>query len=179
MVEIGVQDPPGSRKQKKQQKKPVTRKAEEHMLRRKAPFFPASPTARKNMYTLTVSVGKNGSAPPNDEVKELRQTIQTLWEENAELRQKLKDLIDELKALRTGQSNTNPQTDLTLTATVGCQELTTSVAGIKNAPANLCNLISNIQNEARKDKERLVQLTAMESRGKPDARPSREYGEQL
>ncbi|KAH7977129.1 hypothetical protein HPB51_027014 [Rhipicephalus microplus] len=163
---------------KKQQKKPFTRKEDDGMVSRKAPFFSASPTAQNNTNTQTVLVGKNGSAPPNDEVKDLRQTIQTLRAENAELRQKLNELIDELKALRTGQTNANPQSDLTLTATVGHQEFTTTMAAIKNALANLGTLISNIQDEARKDRERLVQLKAMKSRGKIYARPSPEYGEQ-
>ncbi|KAH8034873.1 hypothetical protein HPB51_003160 [Rhipicephalus microplus] len=156
MVEIGVQDPPGSKKQEK---------AAEEALHQKG----------RRRYVI---IGKNGSAPPNDEVKDLRQTIQTLRAENAELRQKLNNLIDELKALRTGQTNANLQSDLTLTATVGRQEFTTTMAAIKNALANLGNLISNIQDEARKDRERLVQLTAIKSRGKPYARPSPEYGEQ-
>ncbi|KAH8031161.1 hypothetical protein HPB51_013527 [Rhipicephalus microplus] len=150
---------------KKQQKKPVTRKKNDGTVSRKAPFFSASPTAPNNTNTQTVLVGKNRSAPPKDEVEELRQTIQTLRAENAEPRQKLNDLIDELKALRTGQTNANPRSDLTLTATVGRQEFTTTMAAIKNALANLSNLISNIQDEARKDRERLVQLTAMKFRG--------------
>ncbi|KAH8023751.1 hypothetical protein HPB51_016490 [Rhipicephalus microplus] len=103
---------------KKQQKKPVTRKEDDGAVSRKAPFFFASTTAPNNTNTQTVMVGKNGSAPPNDEVKEIRQTIQTLMAENAELRRKLNDLIDEQKALRTGQTNANPQSDLMLTATV-------------------------------------------------------------
>ncbi|KAH7948601.1 hypothetical protein HPB51_028470 [Rhipicephalus microplus] len=152
---------------KKQQKKPVTRKEEDGTVSRKAPFFSASPTAPKNTNTQTVLVGKNVSAPPNNEVKELRQAIQALWADNAELRQKLNDLIDELKALRTGQTDANPQTDLTLTATVGCQEFTTTMAAMKNSLANLSNLISNIQVEARKDRDCLVQLMAMKSKGIP------------
>ncbi|KAH8038348.1 hypothetical protein HPB51_001131 [Rhipicephalus microplus] len=163
---------------KKQQKKPSTRKKDDGMVSRKAPFFSASSTAPNNTNTQTVIVGKNGSAPPNDEVKGLRQTIQTLRAENAKLWQKLNNLIDELKALRTGQTNANPQSDLSLTATVGRQEFTTTMAAIKNALANLGNLISSIQDEARKGRERLVQLTAMKSRGKPYARPSPEYGKQ-
>ncbi|KAH8036977.1 hypothetical protein HPB51_007653 [Rhipicephalus microplus] len=161
---------------KKQQKKPSTRKEDDGMVSKKATFFSASPTAPNNTNTPTVIVGKNGSAPPKDEVKDLRQTIKTLRAENAELRQKLNDLIDELNALRTGQTNANPQSDLTLTATVGRQEITTTKAAIKNALANLGNLISNIQDEARKDRKRLVQLTAMKSRGKPYAWPSPKYG---
>ncbi|KAH8025844.1 hypothetical protein HPB51_012876 [Rhipicephalus microplus] len=156
MVKIGVQDPPGSRKQEKA----------------------AEQTRHQEGRQRYVMVGKNGSAPPNHEVKDLRQTIQTLRAENADLRQKLNDLIDELKALRTGQTNASPKSDLTLTATIGCQEFTTTMAAIKNALANLGNLISNIQDEARKDRERLVQLTAMKSRGKPYARPLPEYDEQ-
>ncbi|KAL1444201.1 hypothetical protein MTO96_029967 [Rhipicephalus appendiculatus] len=163
---------------KKQQKKPITKKEDDGTVSRKAPFFSASPTAPKHTNTQTILVGTNGNAPPNDEVKELRQTIQTLRAENAELRQKLNDLIDELKALRTGQTNANSRADVTLSATIGRQEFTTTMASMNNALANLSNLISNIQDEARKDRERLVQLTGMKSRGKPYARPSAEYGEQ-
>ncbi|KAH8029493.1 hypothetical protein HPB51_000731 [Rhipicephalus microplus] len=179
MVEIGVQDPPGSRKPEKAAEETLHQEGRRRYGEQESAFFSASPTAPNNTNTQTVIVGKNGNAPPNDEVKGLRQTIQTLRAENAELRQKLNDLIDELKALRTGQTNANPQLDyLTLTATVGRQEFTTTMAAIQNALANLGNLISNIQDEARKNRERLVQLTAMKSRGKPYARPSPEYGEQ-
>ncbi|KAH7938713.1 hypothetical protein HPB51_028769 [Rhipicephalus microplus] len=94
---------------KKQQKKPVTRKEDEGIVSRKAPFFSASPTAPNNTNTQTVMVGKNGSEPPNDEVKDSRQTVQTLRAENAKLQQKLNDLIDKLKALRTGHTNANPR----------------------------------------------------------------------
>ncbi|KAL1482822.1 hypothetical protein MTO96_013701 [Rhipicephalus appendiculatus] len=163
---------------KKQQKKPIAKKEDDGTVSRKAPFFSASSTAPKNTNTQTIMVGNTGNAPPNEEVKELRQTIQTLRAENAELRQKLNELIDELKALRTGQTNANSQADVTLSATVGRQEFTSTMASINNALANLSNLISNIQDEARKDRERLVQLTGMKSRGKPYARPSAEYGEQ-
>ncbi|KAH7953253.1 hypothetical protein HPB49_006463 [Dermacentor silvarum] len=150
---------------KKQQKKTIAKKEEDSKVSWKAHLFPASPTAPKNTNTQ------------NDEVNELRQTIQTLRAENAELRQKLNELIDELKALRTGQPNSNPQTDETQSATIGRQEFTTSMVAMNNALANLSNLVSNLQEEARKDRERLVQFTGMKSRTKPYTRPSADHGE--
>ncbi|KAL1414363.1 hypothetical protein MTO96_007601 [Rhipicephalus appendiculatus] len=177
-VEIGVQDQPGSRNQKEAAEEAHNQEGRRRYGEQESAFFSASPTAPKHTNTQTILVGTNGNAPPNDEVKELRQTIQTLRAENAELRQKLNDLIDELKALRTGQTNAKSQADVTLSATIGRQEFTTTMASMNNALANLSNLISNIQDEARKDRERLVQLTGMKSRGKPYARPSAEYGEQ-
>ncbi|KAH8042023.1 hypothetical protein HPB51_019764 [Rhipicephalus microplus] len=107
MFEIGVQDPPGSRKQEKAAEETLHQEGRRRYGEQESAFF-ASPTAPNNTNTQTVMVGKNGSAPHNDEVKDLRQTIQTPRVENAELRQKLNDLIDELKALRTGQINANP-----------------------------------------------------------------------
>ncbi|KAH7953807.1 hypothetical protein HPB49_012642 [Dermacentor silvarum] len=150
---------------KKQQKKTIAKKEEDSKVSWKAHLFPPSPTAPKNTNTQ------------NDEVNELRQTIQTLRAENAELRQKLNELIDELKALRTGQPNSNPQTDETQSATIGRQEFTTSMVAMNNALANLSNLVSNLQEEARKDRERLVQFTGMKSRTKPYNRPSADHGE--
>ncbi|KAH7960822.1 hypothetical protein HPB49_023594 [Dermacentor silvarum] len=150
---------------KKQQKKTIAKKEEDSKVSWKAHLFPASPTAPKNTNTQ------------NDEVNELRQTIQTLRAENAELRQKLNELIDELKALRTGQPNSNPQTDETQSATIGRQEFTTSMVAMNNALANLSNLVSNLQEEARKHRERLVQFTGMKSRTKPYTRPSADHGE--
>ncbi|KAH7970411.1 hypothetical protein HPB49_006714 [Dermacentor silvarum] len=149
----------------KQQKKTIAKKEEDSKVSWKAHLFPASPTAPKNTNTQ------------NDEVNELRQTIQTLRAENAELRQKLNELIDELKALRTGQPNSNPQTDETQSATIGRQEFTTSMVAMNNALANLSNLVSNLQEEARKDRERLVQFTGMKSRTKPYTRSSADHGE--
>lgn len=144
----------------------MTKKEEDSKVSWKAHLFPASPTAPQNTNTQ------------NDKVNELSQTIQTLRAENAELRQKLNELIDELKALRTGKTNSNPQTDETQSATIGRQEFTTAMVAMNNALANLSSLISNIQEEARKDRERLVQFTGMKSRTKPYTRPSAEYGEQ-
>lgn len=159
---------------KKQQKK----KTEESRVSWKEHLFPASPAAPQNTNTQITLTGKNANGQPNDEVKELRQIIQTLRAENAELRQKLNDLIEELKAQRTGQAISKPPTDETQSANIGRQEFTTAMTAMNSALANLSNLISNIQDETRRDRERLVQFTGMKSRGKPYDRPSVEHGEQ-
>ncbi|KAH7958642.1 hypothetical protein HPB49_003603 [Dermacentor silvarum] len=92
---------------KKKQQKFITKKEEDSKVNWKADVFSAYPTAPKNTNTQ------------NDEVNELRQTIETLRAENAELGQKLNELIDELNALRIGQTNSNSQTDETQWATIG------------------------------------------------------------
>ncbi|KAH7941336.1 hypothetical protein HPB49_012363 [Dermacentor silvarum] len=150
---------------KKQQKKTITKKEEDSKVSWKAHLFSASPTAPKSTNTQ------------NDEVNELTQTIHALRAEKDELRQKLNELIDELKALRTGRTKSNPQTDETQSATIRRQEFATTMVAMNNALANLSNLVSNLQEEARKDRERLVQFTGMKSRTKPYTRPSADHGE--
>lgn len=164
-------------KKKQEQKKTAPKKEEATRVSWKEHLFPTSPTAPKNTNTQKTVIGNNANGEANEDVQELRQIIQTLRAENAELRQKLNDLIDELKAQRTRQNSTNPQTDEAQATTIGRQEFTTAMVAVNNALANLSNLISNIQDETRKDRERLVQFTAMKSRGKPYNRPS-QYGEQ-
>lgn len=159
---------------KKQPKTPITKKEENSKVSWKAHLFSASPTAPNTQIDNT----RRDNWQSNDDVNELRQTIQTLRAENAELRQKLNELIAELKAQRTGQAISNSQSNETQSTTIGRQEFSDAMTAMNNALTNLSNLVSNIQDEARKDRERLVQFTAMKSRAKPYTRPSTEHGEQ-
>ncbi|KAH8026881.1 hypothetical protein HPB51_026216 [Rhipicephalus microplus] len=95
MVEIGIQDLPGLRNQEKAAEETRHQEGRHRNGEYESAFLSGSSTASKNV-------------PPNNEFKILRQTIQTLRAENAKLLQKLNELIDELKALRTGHTNVKP-----------------------------------------------------------------------